>query len=618
MSASLPLHGGHRRFAELRSAHLICSMALALPFLFPLVSGPSVAVWQLLVTWLCIGALAVAAPLGTVGRPLLALMGGTMLAVVSSAPSEPAVWAPAVGILAMMGLAACIGAGAAWAQGRQAGWRALAHGLLAAGLLSALLGLIQYHGLAGPLRPWAAVPMEGIGMAYGNLRQRNQLATLLSLALVALLWLHVHARPRGRRVLLAAAGLLVAGLAASTSRTGLLQMLAILGGTAALGWRERRLAVLQGPPRSVGDTALRAPAGVGHLLPSPPRRPALPRLPHPAWALAALGLYTAMAWLLPWSAVAVATWQAGAAGGADVQGMLVRLREGAPPGHSRWLLWQNVLHLIAERPWTGWGWERLSLAHYLADYPGPRFVEILDNAHNLPLHLAVELGLPAAVLICGGFLALVLAARPWRERDPLRLMGWALLGVLLLHSLLEYPLWYGPFQLVFGLCLGLLWPARRPCRSAGHRSGTAAPGHAGASSSPTPFALAAAAAILVGTGYAGWHYVRVSQAYLPAAQRLPGWQDAPLARLDGSDWLFARQARFAALALTPLRPETAEQVHALATASLAFSPEPRVVLKLIDSARLLGREAEVRQHVERLRQVYPKAYLKWLAGQPPA
>ncbi|KTT20102.1 hypothetical protein NS331_14320, partial [Pseudacidovorax intermedius] len=69
-------------------------MALALPFLFPLVSGPSVAVWQLLVTWLCIGALAVAAPLGTVGRPLLALMGGTMLAVVSSAPSEPAVWAP--------------------------------------------------------------------------------------------------------------------------------------------------------------------------------------------------------------------------------------------------------------------------------------------------------------------------------------------------------------------------------------------------------------------------------------------------------------------------------------------------------------------------------------------
>nr|WP_295987265.1 Wzy polymerase domain-containing protein [uncultured Variovorax sp.] len=50
---------------------------------------------------------------------------------------------------------------------------------------------------------------------------------------------------------------------------------------------------------------------------------------------------------------------------------------------------------------------------------------------------------------------------------------------------------------------------------------------------------------------------------------------------------------------------------------MAFSPEPRVVLKLIDSARLLGREAEVREHVERLRQVYPEAYLKWLAGRPP-
>ncbi len=36
-------------------------------------------------------------------------------------------------------------------------------------------------------------------------------------------------------------------------------------------------------------------------------------------------------------------------------------------------------------------------------------------------------------------------------------MAWGLLGAIVLHSLLEYPLWYGPFQLVFGLCLGMLW-----------------------------------------------------------------------------------------------------------------------------------------------------------------
>jgi hypothetical protein len=77
------------------------------------------------------------------------------------------------------------------------------------------------------------------------------------------------------------------------------------------------------------------------------------------------------------------------------------------------------LHLIAQQPWLGWGWGELSFAHYVTLYDGPRFVEILDNAHNLPLHLAVELGIPAAVLICGGFAWLVLSARPWREPNSL-------------------------------------------------------------------------------------------------------------------------------------------------------------------------------------------------------
>jgi hypothetical protein len=37
--------------------------------------------------------------------------------------------------------------------------------------------------------------------------------------------------------------------------------------------------------------------------------------------------------------------------------------------------------------------------------------------------------------------------------------------VIVLHSLLEYPLWYGPFQMALGICLGLLWhpSAHRRC-----------------------------------------------------------------------------------------------------------------------------------------------------------
>lgn len=576
------------------------AVLLALPLLFPWVSGPSAVLWRFLATALCLASLLVLAPVGTPNRLLVAGIAIAGIAVVALAPGAAGTWAPTVGSLGLMASAAGSGTGAVPAESHRTFGPVPAFGLLGAGLVSAAFGLIQYHGLAAPLRPWVAVPMEPIGMAYGNLRQRNQFATLLSMALVALLWCHGQAGVRGRRLLLGAGALLVAGLAASTSRTGLLQLLVIVMAAGGLGWRERRPAGRDG--------------GV-----SPHARP--PLLPDPRWMLVALGLYALLSWALPWSAVAVASMRAADGGaGADIQGMLIRLREGAPPGHSRVLLWSNVLWLIAQRPWTGWGWGQLSVAHYLAEYPGPRFVEILDNAHNLPLHLAVELGIPAAVLICGAFLWMVVAARPWQERDPARLMVWGVLGMIVLHSLVEYPLWYGPFQLVFGLCLGLIWSGRRPALAlqASGRSSLAAALRCEAGAR---FAARLTAAALVAmVAYVGWSYVRVSQPFLPAAERLAGWRDDPLAKLDpdGRDWLFARQVRFAQLALTPLTPETAARVHELAQATLAFSPEPRVVVKLIDSARLLGLEQEAQFHLERLRVVYPEAYARWLAGKPPA
>jgi O-antigen ligase len=126
---------------------------------------------------------------------------------------------------------------------------------------------------------------------------------------------------------------------------------------------------------------------------------------------------------------------------------------------SRMTLWSNVVELIGQKPWFGWGWGRLDYAHYMHLYEGARFCDILDNAHNLPLHLAVELGAPMALILCGAALWATWRSRPWRESDPLRQLAWTVLAVLALHSLLEYPLWYGPFQMALGISLGLLWPA---------------------------------------------------------------------------------------------------------------------------------------------------------------
>mgnify|MGYP003582723657 CR=1 FL=1 len=442
---------------------------------------------------------------------------------------------------------------------------ALPCGILIAGLLSAVLGLLQYYGAAEWLVPWTTSP--ALGQAYGNLRQRNQFATLISMAWVAVLWLHaMHPSVRARRGLMAVALLLLVAAAASTSRTGLLQLLSIVGVAAFIARRERR--------------GWHAEAGARMQLPSP------------LLLLATIPLYFVIAWVLPQLA--------GGPGGA-VESMLQRLHTGAPEDHSRLILWRNVLTLIAQHPWTGWGWGELSFAHYSTQYDGARFVEILDNAHNLPLHLAVELGIPAAVLICGGFLWMVIAARPWRERDPARLMAWGMLGAIVLHSLLEYPLWYGPFQLVFGLCLGMLWPgrARAPIR-------------------PALSSLVAGVMLLV-VGLAGWDYVRVSQIYLPPDERLSAYKEDTLAKVRGT-WLFARQAEFAELTLTTVTPANAAEVHSLAQRVIHFSPEPRVIVKLIESAELLGREREAEAQAERFHDAFPQEFARWLkeADRDPA
>jgi O-antigen ligase len=539
---------------------------IALPFLAPWVAGPSVNVWQLLCTWACIAFLLF---LGDARGPApsrrvlfwLLLCAGCIALFRSNATEY---WLPACAVMATVALAAMVGARM---SSTAEGAAALACGILAAGLISAILGLIQYYGFADPLVPWTTSP--ALGQAYGNLRQRNQFATLISMAWVAALWLYaVRPTTKERRALMAAALLLLVAAAASTARTGLLQLLGIVGVASFIARRERQ--------------GWRTKAGAASQL----------RLPPPLLLLSIVPLYFLVAWTLPQLV-------GGGGGHGGVESMLQRLKTGAPDDHGRLILWHNVLTLIGERPWTGWGWGELSFAHYSTQYAGARFVEILDNAHNLPLHLAVELGIPAAVLICGGFLWMVLAARPWRERDPTRLMAWGMLGAIVLHSLLEYPLWYGPFQLVFGLCLGVLWPG--------------GPGPGVALRPTLSLSSIAAGVLLLVVACASWDYVRVSQIYLPRDERLPAYEEDTLAKVRGT-WLFARQAEFAELTLTAVTPANAAEMHALALRVIHFSPEPRVIVKLIESAELLGLEDEARAQAARFSNAFPREFARWLKG----
>jgi O-antigen polymerase len=507
-------------------------LAVALPFLFAVTDPPVANFWPLVVSWVC-------------GAVLL-----------------------------------LVGAGSAYARAGHAlrcGWwaRVLAGGLGLAAVVASVIGLIQYVAGDVGLGPWihASVP----GQAVGNLRQRNQQGTLLSLGAWALLWWSLHGlrldwRPRvpardaddgggagaawltGISPVLAALALvwIAVGGAATASRTVVVQWLLIL--VLLMLWR-----------------------GAG-------RKEAL-RL-----GVAGFGIFMAAAWLLP---EALWTFQ-----GVRADALFHRFADGSHSCTSRRVLWSNVLTLIGHKPWLGWGWGELDYAHYITLFPGERFCVLLDNAHNLPLHLAVELGVPAALALCGAAAAAVCSARPWRETQPQRQLAWGVLAIIGLHSMLEYPLWYGPFQCAAIASTGiLLWPRRSP-----------QPGQGAAVAGRV--CLASAVLILGVCGVAAWDYHRVSQLYKPANQRAAAYRDDTQAKVADS-LFFSSQLDFARLTTTRLTESNARPLNAMAHDLLHYSPEPRVLQVLIESAVMLGKDEEAAFHMQRYRVAYPDEYVRW-------
>jgi hypothetical protein len=112
--------------------------------------------------------------------------------------------------------------------------------------------------------------------------------------------------------------------------------------------------------------------------------------------------------------------------------------------------------------------------------------------------------------------------------------------------------------------------------------------------------------------YAAWDYGRVSQIYLPPEARTPSYRDDPLPLIRNSI-LFRNQARFAELTLSTLTRENAAWTLETSLALLHYSPEPRVIQKVIESATMLGREELAVEHLARFRAAFPAEYAAWAA-----
>ncbi len=261
--------------------------------------------------------------------------------------------------------------------------------LLGAVAIEALLGLVQYYLL---------VPGNWIGYdtranrPYGIFQQANVMASFMATGFSLAIWLQMrgHANPwlKGLRhgVILTTSLLLVV----LQSRVGQ------LGGALAL--------IL--------------------LLPQLHRERQLGRV----LGLVALGITLGLASQF---------WMAGVRRGLEMY----------QSGGMRSIYWPYAAKLIAEAPWTGWGYgsfESVFLQHYMADKAlNPAMVQIeynLDHPHNEFLYWAVEGGLAPmlGMALMGGGLLWRLGRAGWVKGSALL----ALVLPILLHTQTEYPFYH--------------------------------------------------------------------------------------------------------------------------------------------------------------------------------
>src|SRR6266702_1705680 len=332
----------------------------------------------------------------------------------------------------------------------------LAAFLLVGALANSLAGAIQFYGRPKLFEDLVA-ELHG-NRAYGNIAQPNLYASYLALGEGALLFLWARARVRTAYALPALALLLI-GSSLSGSRGALLYAL----------WYG-----------ALGVVAAR----VQHNAEAR-------RLRFAAYAVAgaALSAYFALPWLND-------VLRLGPPGESTLDRILVPPGEHAEP---RLQAWAIALRVFIGAPLAGVGAGEFAGAAFESglDPSLTRLGEVWTSPHSLPLHLLAETGLVGAVLVLGGLSVWGWQAARWYWTERQVASWWliAAVGIEMIHSLIEFPLWSAHFLGVTALLMGV--GARLDPRSpAVSRTGWIAP-------------AAACAALSVALGLTLRDYVRL-------------------------------------------------------------------------------------------------------------
>ena len=463
-------------------------------------------------------------------------------------PLPLTIWGTVSTLVIMAAWAVCVGL---FRQSKQH-FNALMAALVIAALLNALIALYQYFGWS-MTHPLPFIKPAEAGNALGQVNQRNLLAFLSVLGVTIIILVEEWQTNKWLCWALSTVGvLLTASAAATASRSGALSFIAL---SMMVFFSRRYLSVFT-------------------------RRLAL------SFAL----LYIGFSFLLPWLS--------------EVNSVFARFADGEGGCHSRMILWSNATTMIQAAPWFGHGWGSFLSTFYTTSFE-QRFCEIPDHAHNLFLQLSAELGVPVAVAVAGYCLWLFVSQRQALCGSTPRKLGYCIVVLSLIYSQTEYPLWNVDFLAVFSLALGLLFAP-----DTFHRASPAAPANAG-NRSPVMVMMSIFGALVALAGAFGhYQYSRVSQLDIPAGMRDLDLRADPQSTLNRY-WMFSNQLMYVRIHNVQISPNNAKLVSEEGLALLKYAPAPTVIIKVIDSAKLLGNQDLEAFHTQRLKEIYPLRYNKW-------
>lgn len=301
--------------------------------------------------------------------------------------------------------------------------RVIAYTLLFGGAFAVFCQFIQLLHLEARVAPFVvSYNVQMWRRPFGNMAQANHLATYIAFALAAALYL-VQQRRLSYPVWVALTIVYTAGQALTVSRGPWLQTGVIVLAGLWIAFESHRSRTCPFDAPNSGARSLRN------------------------WA-------TPVLLLAIFIAVNIATRWANVRFGLNLGQSAAERFQDAGQIAPRLALWRYGLAMFEMHPWFGVGWGEFPRVQYeLVDKLGS--VEIANNSHNIAIDLLAKTGAVGLGIVVLGLL--LWCARALRAGERIeRVFGLALLGVLLMHALVEYPQQYMFFLLPAWFVIGLL------------------------------------------------------------------------------------------------------------------------------------------------------------------